>query len=156
MASCVQRQPALSEINKWIQGQGRQHWARISDLTQIGSNTTGSTPYVTLDPTTNEVWVYFQGTDNKLWKVRNDAAGRGLLHIGGNCTRSTLTSPRTGRLKRGAWPSGPSFTLAPAGSACTNFFWVHKCRRTQSAPSSYSVGTASGGWLKVIALRFAA
>ena len=33
--------------------------------------------------------MYFQGTDNKLWKVRNDAAGSGLFHIGGNYTRSS-------------------------------------------------------------------
>ena len=44
---------------------------------------------MTLDASTNEVWIYFQGTDNKLWKVRNDAAGSGLSNIGGNFTRSS-------------------------------------------------------------------
>ena len=44
---------------------------------QIGNNTTSSTPFVTSDG-----WVYFQGTDNKLWKVFND--GTQQSQIGGN------------------------------------------------------------------------
>lgn len=36
---------------------------------QLGGNTTSSTPYVTADG-----WVWFQGTDNKLWKVRTDGS----------------------------------------------------------------------------------
>lgn len=48
---------------------------------QVGNNTTASTPFVTADQ-----WVYFQGTDNKLWKVYND--GSGQMWIGGNSTDS--------------------------------------------------------------------
>ena len=39
-----------------------------TDLTQIGTNTTNSTPFIWLDASTNEVWIFFQGTDNKRWK----------------------------------------------------------------------------------------
>jgi hypothetical protein len=46
---------------------------------QIGNNTTSSTPFVTSDG-----WVYFQGTDDKLWKVRSD--GTQQSQIGGNTT----------------------------------------------------------------------
>lgn len=49
---------------------------------RIGNNTTKSTPFVTADG-----WVYFQGTDDKLWKVRDD--GSGQMQIGGNTTKST-------------------------------------------------------------------
>lgn len=35
------------------------------------------------------MWVYFQGTDNALWKVKSDSAGSGLLHIGNNFTKSS-------------------------------------------------------------------
>ena len=50
---------------------------------QIGPNTTASTPFVTSDG-----WVFFQGTtDNKLWKVRDD--GNGQAWIGDNTTAST-------------------------------------------------------------------
>jgi hypothetical protein len=49
---------------------------------QIGSNTTSSSPFVTSDG-----WVYFQGTDDKLWKVFND--GSQQSQIGGNTTKST-------------------------------------------------------------------
>jgi hypothetical protein len=41
-----------------------------------------SAPFVTPDG-----WVYFQGTDNKLWKVKND--GTGQLQVGNNTTKST-------------------------------------------------------------------
>ncbi len=48
---------------------------------QIGPNTTSSTPFATADG-----WVYFRGTDNKLWKVCND--GTQQLQLGGNTTSS--------------------------------------------------------------------
>jgi hypothetical protein len=53
-----------------------------SQQSQIGNNTTASTPFVTPDG-----WVYFQGTDNKLWKVFND--GSQQSQIGPNTTAST-------------------------------------------------------------------
>jgi hypothetical protein len=46
---------------------------------QIGPNTTLSTPFVTSDG-----WVYFQGTDDKLWKVFQD--GTQQSQIGPNTT----------------------------------------------------------------------
>ena len=48
----------------------------------IGNNTTKDTPFVTPDG-----WVWFQGTDNKLWKIKND--GSGQAQIGNNTTNST-------------------------------------------------------------------
>jgi hypothetical protein len=39
----------------------------ILSQNQVGNNTTSSTPFVTSDG-----WVWFQGTDDKLWKVFND------------------------------------------------------------------------------------
>jgi hypothetical protein len=53
---------------------------------QIGNNTTASTPFVVPDPN-GGAWVYFQGTDNTLWKVRDD--GSQQSQIGGNTTSST-------------------------------------------------------------------
>jgi Domain of unknown function (DUF5050)/Papain-like cysteine protease AvrRpt2 len=55
----------------------------------IGGNTTASTPFVASDG-----WVYFQGTDNKLWKVKND--GTGQEQIGGNTTASAPFVTRDG------------------------------------------------------------
>ena len=49
---------------------------------KVGGNTTSATPCVTADG-----WVYFRGTDDKLWKVRSD--GSGQMHIGNNTTKST-------------------------------------------------------------------
>src|SRR5260370_733772 len=49
---------------------------------QIGNNTTASTPFVTSDD-----FVFFQGTDNKLWKVKSD--GSSQMQIGHNTTKST-------------------------------------------------------------------
>jgi hypothetical protein len=49
---------------------------------QIGANTTSSTPFVVPDPNGGASWVYFQGTDNALWKVRDD--GSQPYHIGEN------------------------------------------------------------------------
>jgi hypothetical protein len=43
--------------------------------TQIGDNKTASTPFVTADG-----WVYFQGTDKKLWKVFNDGSQQTSLN----------------------------------------------------------------------------
>jgi hypothetical protein len=51
-------------------------------LYQIGGNKTSSTPFVTSDG-----WVYFRGTDNKLFKIKND--GTGQMQIGNNKTNST-------------------------------------------------------------------
>src|SRR5581483_3528089 len=51
---------------------------------QIGNNTTASSPFVTASGV-----VYFQGTDNRLWKVRGDSAGTDLTQIGSNTTNST-------------------------------------------------------------------
>src|SRR5216684_9314442 len=52
---------------------------------QIGNN---STAFVFADPVTGE-WVYFQGTNDKLWKVRGDSAGTSLTQIGTNKTKSS-------------------------------------------------------------------
>jgi hypothetical protein len=60
-----------------------------SNLSQIGTNTTNSSPFVTYEATTGKVWVYFRGTDDKLWKVRNDPAGSELLWINHNRTLAT-------------------------------------------------------------------
>ena len=49
---------------------------------QIGNNTTLSTPYVTSDG-----WVWFQGTDNRLWKVHTD--GTDQSQPGNNTTSSS-------------------------------------------------------------------
>src|SRR5579864_4019979 len=38
---------------------------------QIAGNTTSATPFITADG-----WVYFRGTDDKLWKVKNDGTGQ--------------------------------------------------------------------------------
>ena len=58
-----------------------------SQQSQIGDNTTASTPFVVPDPN-GGAWVYFQGTnDNKLWKVRDD--GSQQSQIGNNTTAST-------------------------------------------------------------------
>ncbi|MUG93775.1 phosphatidylinositol-specific phospholipase C domain-containing protein [Scytonema sp. UIC 10036] len=47
----------------------------------LGGHTTISSPFVAGD------YVYFQGDDNKLWKVKTD--GSGTLHIGGHRTKSS-------------------------------------------------------------------
>jgi predicted alpha-1,6-mannanase (GH76 family) len=68
------------------------------DQSQIGGNTTKSMPFVTArivdvggaGPRRRfqiQDWVYFQGTDNKLWRVRND--GSQQAQIGKNSTNST-------------------------------------------------------------------
>jgi hypothetical protein len=51
---------------------------------QIGNNTTKSTPFVTPDG-----WVWFQGTDNKLWKVFKDGTHQSQPR--GNSTASNPT-----------------------------------------------------------------
>ncbi len=59
---------------------------------QIGNNTTASSPFVTASGV-----VYFQGTDNKLWRVNGD--GTGQTQIGTNKTKSTpfvFADPLTG------------------------------------------------------------
>jgi hypothetical protein len=57
------------------------------EQSQIGNNTTASTPFVVPDPNGGASWVYFQGTDNTLWKVRDD--GNQQVQINGNTTAST-------------------------------------------------------------------
>jgi hypothetical protein len=52
-----------------------------SRMSQIGSNTTGSQPFVVKD-SNGLAWVYFQGIDNALWKIRDD--GTQQYHIGEN------------------------------------------------------------------------
>jgi hypothetical protein len=59
-----------------------------SDQFQIGRNTTNARPFVFADPATGE-WVYFQGTDDRLLKVRGDPDGSDLTRIGENSTKST-------------------------------------------------------------------
>jgi hypothetical protein len=54
----------------------------IASQHQLGDNTTSSTPFVTSDG-----WVWFQGTDNKLWKVRTD--GTQQSQPGNNTTSSS-------------------------------------------------------------------
>jgi hypothetical protein len=54
---------------------------------QIGNNTTASTPFVVPDPNGGPAWVYFQGTDNTLWKVLDN--GSQQSKIGNNTTLST-------------------------------------------------------------------
>jgi hypothetical protein len=51
-------------------------------LLKVGMNKTSSAPFVTSDG-----WVYFRGTDDKLWKV--SVCGTGQLWIGSNHTKST-------------------------------------------------------------------
>jgi hypothetical protein len=53
----------------------------IATQHQLGDNTTASTPFVTPDQ-----WVWFQGTDNKLWKVCTD--GTQQSQPGNNTTSS--------------------------------------------------------------------
>jgi len=50
-------------------------------LKPLGNHYTKSSPFVAGD------WVYFQGTDDKLWKVRTD--GSDNSHIGGHYTKSS-------------------------------------------------------------------
>ena len=52
----------------------------------IVRTSTASTPFVVPDPN-GGAWVYFQGTDNTLWKVRDD--GSQQSQIGSNTTAST-------------------------------------------------------------------
>jgi hypothetical protein len=54
----------------------------IASQHQLGNNTTSSTPFVTPDG-----WVWFQGTDNKLWKVCTD--GTQQSQPGNNTTSSS-------------------------------------------------------------------
>ncbi len=68
-----------------FQGSDTKLWLILDDgsrQSQIGGNTTTSSPFVTPDG-----WVYFQGTDNKLWKVFND--GSQQSQIGPNTTEAT-------------------------------------------------------------------
>ena len=55
--------------------------ANHAQATQINNNTTASTPFALQNPN-GEIWVYFQGTDNALWKVKAD--GTGQNHVGDN------------------------------------------------------------------------
>jgi hypothetical protein len=61
----------------WIRNPG----TNIVNQEQVGNNTTASTPFVTSDG-----WVWFQGTDNRLWKVFND--GTQQSQPGNNTTSS--------------------------------------------------------------------
>jgi len=45
-----------------------------------GAQYAASTPFVIPDPNGGPAWVYYQGTDTTLWKIRDD--GTGLYHIG--------------------------------------------------------------------------
>jgi hypothetical protein len=54
----------------------------IASQHQLGDNTTSSTPFVTSDN-----WVWFQGTDNRLWKVCTD--GSQQSQPGNNTTSSS-------------------------------------------------------------------
>ena len=72
-----------------FQGADTKLWMVLDDgsqQSQIGNNTTASTPFVVPDPG-GGAWVYFQGTDNTLWKVRDD--GTQQSRIGNNTTAST-------------------------------------------------------------------
>ena len=69
----------------YFQGTDNKLWLVLDDgsqQSQIGNNTTASTPFVTPDG-----FVYFQGTDNKLWRVHY--SGSQQSQIGGNTTAST-------------------------------------------------------------------
>jgi hypothetical protein len=83
---------ASQEVRVYFQGTDSRLLKINSDGSngfQIGSNTTDSAPFVFSDPADGE-WVYFRGhNDNKLWKVRGDAAGSNLTQIGSNTTNST-------------------------------------------------------------------
>jgi len=58
---------------------------------QIGNNTTASMPFVVSRPSSDwlhsDDWIYFRGTDNKLWRVKYD--GSQQSQIGNNSTAST-------------------------------------------------------------------
>jgi Domain of unknown function (DUF5050) len=80
--------------------------------TQIGKNTTKSTPFVTPDG-----WVWFQGTDNHLNKVFND--GSQLSRPGANDTNST---PVVGRVEISAGTVGEWIYFQSVGNALTRLF----------------------------------
>jgi hypothetical protein len=89
-------------------GLGEVPCALPTQASKIGNNTTAATPFVVPDPTlaasnpgpcaTEEsgAWVYFQGTDNTLWKVRND--GSQLSNI---CNNTTAATPFVAQLPMG-------------------------------------------------------
>jgi hypothetical protein len=56
----------------------------VVNQSRVGNNTTASTPFVTSDG-----WVWFQGTDNRLWKVFDD--GTQQSQPGNNTTSSPPT-----------------------------------------------------------------
>jgi hypothetical protein len=74
--------PDNAHQNLLVNRFGQSNRETYSQQSQIGNNTTASTPFVTPDG-----WVYFQGTDNTLWKVFND--GSQQSQIGNNTTAST-------------------------------------------------------------------
>jgi predicted alpha-1,6-mannanase (GH76 family) len=77
------------QIQDWVYFQGTDNklWRVRNDgsqQSQIGKNTTSSTPFVTSRG--DDDWIYFQGTDNKLWRVKHD--GSRQSQIGNNTTAS--------------------------------------------------------------------
>ena len=77
------------QIQDWVYFQGTDNklWRVRNDgshQTQIGRNTTSSTPFVSSRG--DDDWVYFQGTDNKLWRVKHN--GGEQSQIGHNTTKS--------------------------------------------------------------------
>jgi uncharacterized membrane protein len=77
------------QIQDWVYFQGTDNklWRVRNDgsqQSQIGKNTTSSTPFVSSRG--DDDWIYFQGTDNKLWRVKHD--GSEQSQIGRNTTAS--------------------------------------------------------------------
>ena len=75
------------QIQDWVYFRGTDDklWRVKNDgsqQSQIGRNTTSSTPFVVSRG--DDDWVYFQGTDNKLWRVKHD--GSQQSQIGRNTT----------------------------------------------------------------------
>lgn len=80
------------DVKVYFQGTDHDHrlWKVNSDpsgsgLTQFGNNYTKSPPFVFRDPTGD--WVYFQGTDDRLLRVRTNGADG--MWLGRNYTKSS-------------------------------------------------------------------
>jgi hypothetical protein len=80
----------------WVYFQGTDNglWkvrADGSKQSNIGNNTTASSPFVVPDPNGGPNWVYFQGTDNKLWKVRDDGSQQSQIGCPASCNTTAST-----------------------------------------------------------------
>jgi hypothetical protein len=74
----------LASSRRSIQHRAAGREGDTVDQVQINNNTTKSRPFVTADG-----WVWFQGTDNGLWKVQTDGNPQSQSKPGNNATYST-------------------------------------------------------------------